>query len=154
MKLYVKPTTNNKKYKTEIAKKYTIFLSQYPEIFSDLLYGSHFDFAIYDSMEKYENETPVEIFNVFCNGNGIEINPGKANGSDLELALSVKAIEKLIQTDSKEDYAKLLGTFYNQPDEERGWIDFLLHKRTQTIIDMGYGRFAKTAGLLDDENDT
>lgn len=153
MKSYVKQTTNNKKYKTEIAKKYTTFLSQYPEIFSDLLYGSHFDFAIYDSMEKYENETPVEIFNVFCNGNGIEINPGKANGSDLELALSVKAIEKLIQTNSKEDYAKLLGAFYNQPDEERGWIDFLLHKRTQTIIDMGYGRFAKTAGLLDDEND-
>ena len=26
-------------------------------------------------------------------------------------------------------------------------------KRTQTIIDMGYGRFAKTAGILEDEDD-
>jgi len=27
-------------YKTEIAKKYTTFLAQYPEIFSDLISGS------------------------------------------------------------------------------------------------------------------
>jgi hypothetical protein len=71
----------------------------------------------------------------------------------LELALSIEAIKKLIQTNSKEEYTKLLGDFYNEPDEEKGWIDFVLFKRTQLVIDMGYGRFAKTAGILKDEDD-
>ena len=56
-------------YKTEIAKKYTIFLAQYPEIFSDLISGSIFDFALYDSAETYYKESPVDIFNVLRNGN-------------------------------------------------------------------------------------
>lgn len=140
-------------YKTDIAKNYTTFLSQYPEIFSDLNHGSDFDFAIYNSLESYENESPVDVFNVYCNGKGIEIRPGKADDSDLELALSIEAIKKLIQTNSKEEYANLLGDFYNEPDEEQGWIDFVLFKRTQLLIDMGYGRFAKTAGILKDEDD-
>jgi len=133
-------------YKTELAKKYTtflaqypeIFLAQYPEIFSDLIFGSNFDFALYDSIETYDKESPVDIFNVLRNGNGIAIKPGRAVDSDLELALSV---------------TNLLGTFYNDPDEEKGWIDFILHKRTQNIIDMGYGKFAQTAGILKDDDD-
>jgi hypothetical protein len=140
-------------YKTEIAKNYTTFLSKYPEIFSDLVHGSDFDFAIYNSLESYENEAPVDVFNVYRNGIGIEIRPGKADDSDLELALSIEAIRKLIQTNSKEEYTKLLGNFYSEPDEEQGWIDFVLHKRTRTVIDMGYGKFAKTAGILKDEYD-
>ena len=140
-------------YKTKIAKKYTTFLAQYPEIFSDLISGSDFDFALYDSLESYDKESPVDIFNVFRNGNGIEIKPGSAVDSDLELALSIDAIEKLIQTKTKEEYAKLLGGFYNNPDEKKGWIDFVLHKRTGTLINMGYGRFAKTAGILEDDDD-
>jgi len=140
-------------YKTEIAKNYTTFLSQYPEIFSDLIHGSDFDFAIYNSLKSYENESPVDVFNVYRNGIGIEIRPGRADDSDLELALSIEAIKKLIQTNSKEEYTKLLGDFYNEPDEEKGWIDFILFKRTQLVIDMGYGRFAKTAGILKDEDD-
>lgn len=140
-------------YKTEIAKNYTTFLSNYPEIFSDLVHGSDFDFAIYNSLESYENEAPVDVFNVYRNGIGIEIRPGKADDSDLELALSIEAIRKLIQTNSKEEYTKLLGNFYSEPDEEQGWIDFVLHKRTRTVIDMGYGKFAKTAGILKDEYD-
>jgi len=140
-------------YKTEIAKNYTTFLSKYPEIFSDLVHGSDFDFAIYNSLESYENEAPVDVFNVYRNGIGIEIRPGKADDSDLELALSIEAIRKLIQTNSKEEYTKLLGNFYSKPDEEQGWIDFVLHKRTRTVIDMGYGKFAKTAGILKDEYD-
>ena len=51
------------------------------------------------------------------------------------------------------EYAQLLGKFYNEPHETDGWIDFKLHKRTQTLIDMGYGRFAKTAGILEDDDD-
>ncbi len=144
---------DKKAYKTEIARKYTKFLAQYPEIFSDLIFGSDFDFALYDSLEAYDKESPVDIFNVYRNGNGIEIKPGSAIDSDLELALSIDAIEKLIQTNTKEEYAKLLGFFYNNPDEEKGWIDFVLHKRTKTLIDMGYGRFAKTAGILEDYDD-
>ncbi len=140
-------------YKTEISRKYTTFLAQYPEIFSDLNFGSDFNFAIYTSIESYDKESPVDIFNVYRNGNGIEIKPGKAIDSDLELALSKDAIEKLIQTKTKDEYAKLLGFFYNNPDEEKGWIDFVLHKRTKTLIDMGYGRFAKTAGILEDDDD-
>lgn len=145
--------TDVKAYKTEIARKYTKFLSKYPEIFSDLIYGSNFDFAIYDSIEDYDEHSPVDIFNVFRNGQGIEIKPGKAYESDLELALSTEAIKKLIQTNTKEEYAELLGSFYNDPDEKKGWIDFELHRRTQTIINMGYGKFARSAGILSDEDD-
>ncbi|NHJ20434.1 MAG: hypothetical protein EAX91_05805 [Candidatus Lokiarchaeota archaeon] len=140
-------------YKTEIAKKYTLFLAQYPEIFSDLIFGSNFDFALYDSLEAYDKESPIDIFNVLRNRNGIEIKPGKAVDSDLELALSVNAVKKLIQTTAKQEYAQLLGTFYDDPDEVQGWIDFILHKRTQTLIDMGYGKFAQTAGILKDDDD-
>jgi len=137
-------------YKTEIAKRYTTFLVKYPEIFSDLISGSIFDFAIYDSLKSYDNGSPIDIFNVLCNGNGIEIKPGKAEDADLELALSLDAVEKLIKTNDKEEYAQLFGSFYNEPDEENGWIDFMLHKRTQILLDRGYGKFAQTAGILED----
>ncbi len=140
-------------YKTEIAKKYTSFLSQYPEIFSDLDDGSVFDFCLYDSIDEYDDESPVDVFNVLRNKQGIELKPGKANDSDLELALSINAVKKLIQSQTKVEYAQLLGKFYNEPDENEGWVDFMLHKRTQAIIDLGYGRFAKTAGILEDEDD-
>ncbi len=144
---------DKKAYKTEIAKKYTTFLAKYPEIFSDLVNGSDFDFALYDSLEAYDKVSPVDIFNVYRNGNGIEIKPGSAVDSDLELALSIDAVEKLIQTDTKVEYAQLLGSFYNDPDEKKGWIDFVLHKRTQILIDMGYGKFAQTAGILENDDD-
>jgi hypothetical protein len=144
---------DQKKYKTEIARRYTSFLSKYPEIFSDLISGSDFDFALYDSIEAYDNRTPVDVFHVYSNGHGIEIKPGRAIDSDLELALSIDAVKKLIQTNTKVEYAKLLGTFYNYPDEKKGWIDFFLNKRTQTLIDMGYGKFAQTAGILNDDDE-
>jgi len=144
---------DEKAYKTEIARKYTKFLSKYPEIFSDLTNGSNFDFALYNSIETYDKESPVDIFNVYRNGNGIEIKPGRAVDSDLELALSVDAVKKLIKTKTKVEYAQLLGSFYDNPDEEKGWIDFVLLKRTQTLINMGYGKFAQTAGILKDDDD-
>lgn len=142
---------DKKAYKTEIARKYTKFLAQYPEIFSDLINGSNFDFALYESIETYDKGSPVDIFNVYRNGNGIEIKPGRAFDSDLELALAVSAVKKLVQTKTKVEYAQLLGSFYNNPDEEKGWIDFVLLKRTQTLINMGYGKFAQTAGILEDD---
>ena len=153
MNSHINQKTSDNEYKSEIAIKYTKFLSQYPEIFSDLIDGSNFDFAIYDSIETYDKESPVDIFNVLRNGNGIEIKPGRAIDSDLELALSVSAVKKLIQTNTKKEYAQLLGTFYDDPNDQLGWIDFVLHKRTHIIIDMGYGKFAQTAGILKDEDD-
>jgi hypothetical protein len=145
--------SDQKAFKTELAKKYTTFLSQYPEIFSDLISGSNFDFAIYKSIEEYDAGSPQDIFNVYRNGHGIEIKPGRAIDADLELALSISAVKKLIQTKNKIEYAQLLGTFYNEPDENKGWIDFMLYKRTQLLIDMGYGKFAQTAGILEDDDD-
>ena len=144
---------NQEQFRTKLAKKYTTFLSQYPEIFSDLISGSNFDFALYNTIEEYDARVPQDIFNVYRNGRGIEIKPGRATDGDLELALSVTAVEKLIQTKSKVDYAQLLGKFYNEPDEVIGWIDFMLYKRTQLLIDMGYGKFAQTAGILEEDDD-
>ena len=150
----VSQITEINEYKTELAKSYTTFLAQYPEIFSDLISGSNFDFGLYDSIETYYKESPVDMFNVLRNVNGIEIKPGGAIDSDLQLALSVSAVKKLIQTKSKVEYAELCGSFYNDPDDEKGWIDFVLYKRSQTIINMGYGKFAQTAGIIEDYDDT
>jgi len=142
---------NQSDFKTELTRNYTKFLSKYPEIFADLISGSHFDFAIYDSIESYDAGTPIDVFNIYRNGEGIEIKPGKANNPDLELALSVQAIEKLIKTKDNVEYAQLLGIFYNEPNEQNGWIDFMLFQRTQKIIEMGYGKFAQTAGIIEDD---
>jgi hypothetical protein len=143
---------DQKAYKTKLARKYTTFLAKYPEIFSDLDSGFRFDFAIYNTIEEYDANSPLDVFNVFQNGQNIGIKPGRATNPDLELALSVQAVEKLIQTKNKGEYTQLLGSFYNDPDEQNGWIDFMLHKRTQDIIDMGYGRFAQTAGILKEDD--
>ena len=45
---------DQEKYATKIAQQYTVFLSRYPEIFSDLTEGSIFDFALYESLESYD----------------------------------------------------------------------------------------------------
>ena len=124
---------NKEDFKTEIVKKYTTFLSQYPQIFSDLVKGSIFDFAIYSSLESHDNKSPIDSFNVLCNGNGIEIKPGNAEDADLELSLSVNAVEKLIKTKDKEEYVLLLGSFFNEPDEKNGWIDITLYRNTQIL---------------------
>jgi heterodisulfide reductase subunit D len=139
--------------KSEICQDYMEFLGNYPEIFSDLISSSDMNFAIYDSFENFEDENPMDIFHVKRDEEGIEIIWGRADDADLELALSREAVGKLIQTSTKKDYAKLFGDFYNEPDLDEGWIDFLLHKRTKTLIDMGYGKFAESAGILEDEED-
>jgi heterodisulfide reductase subunit D len=138
---------------TEICRDYMEFLSQYPEIFSDLVEGCDMNFAVYNSFDDFEDENPMDVFHVVRNGDGIEIFAGKADDADLELALSKEAVEKLIQTSTKDDYASLFGSFYNEPSFTEGWIDFLLHKRTRTLIDMGYGKFAEAANILEDEDE-
>jgi Fe-S oxidoreductase len=133
--------------------KYMAYLMQYPEIFSDLVDGSIMDFTIYEKIEDLENECPpIEAFNVARRLNGIEITGGRADSADLELALSTSAVKKLIECPTKDEYANLFGNFYNEPDEIEGWIDFVLNKRTKTLIKMGYGKFAEAAGILEDED--
>jgi len=139
--------------KSEVVQNYMEFLGKYPEIFSDLVDKSDMNFAVYDSFDDFDDEKPMDIFHVMRSNGGVEIIAGKADDADLELALSKEAVSKLIQTENKKDYATLFGGFYNEPDMEEGWIDFLLHKRTKTLIDMGYGKFAETAGILEDEED-
>ncbi|MEJ2250186.1 MAG: (Fe-S)-binding protein [Candidatus Lokiarchaeota archaeon] len=138
---------------SEVCQNYMKFLGIYPEIFSDLIPGSDMNFAIYTSFVDFEDEMPLDIFHVKRKDEGIEIISGKADDADLELALSKEAVGKLIKTTTKVDYANLFGNFYNEPDLDEGWIDFLLHKRTKTLIDMGYGKFAEAAGILDEEED-
>jgi heterodisulfide reductase subunit D len=138
---------------SELVQNYMVYLGEYPEIFSDLIEGSDMNFAIYDSFDDFDEENPMDIFHVLRKNEGIEIIAGKADDADLELALSKEAVNQLIQTDNKSAYASLFGEFYNEPEMDGGWIDFLLHKRTKTLINMGYGRFAESAGILEDEED-
>ena len=133
-------------------KKYMEYLSQYPEIFSDLVNNSILNFTIYDSIEGMDDGNHLDAFHVSRNEHGIELKSGKAAESDMELAVSLVAVQKLTQTKTKSEYIKLFGLFYNDPDETEGWIDFVLHKRTQALIDMGYGKFAKEAGIIEDED--
>nr|MDO8115258.1 (Fe-S)-binding protein [Candidatus Sigynarchaeota archaeon] len=136
-----------------IGAKYMEYLAKYPEIFSDLVQGSIMDFTIYNTITDMENKCePVEAFNVSRSEIGISMNIGRADNADLELALSVKAVEKLTRCPTKSEYAQQFGKFYNEPDEIEGWIDFVLNKRTKTLIKMGYGKFAETAGILEDED--
>ncbi|MFX0136843.1 MAG: (Fe-S)-binding protein [Candidatus Hodarchaeota archaeon] len=140
-------------YEIKIGKKYMKFLAKYPDIFSDLVKGSILDFAIYVKLDDLEEEKPLCCFNVLRTENGIELKSGKADDPDLELAVSTEAVNKLVLNKTKSDYAKQFGIFYNEPDEEEGWIDFVLHKRTKTLIKMGYGKFAEEAGILEDEDE-
>ncbi len=137
----------------KIGKKYMKFLAKYPDIFSDLVTGSNLDFAIYEKLDDLEEENPLCCFNVLRTENGIELKSGKADDPDLELAVSTEAVNKLVLNETKSDYAQQFGIFYNEPDEDEGWIDFVLHKRTKTLIRMGYGKFAEEAGILEDEDE-
>ncbi|GAB4317761.1 MAG: hypothetical protein Kow0069_20570 [Promethearchaeota archaeon] len=137
----------------ELGRRFVDFLGEYPEIFEDLVEGCVLDYALYRRFEDYEGEQePDFTFHVTRENGGIEIAPGRADQADLLLALSVEAARRLTETATKEAYASLFGQFYNEPDEDEGWIDFVLHKRTKQLISMGYGKFAEQAGILDDED--
>ncbi|MHA1652330.1 MAG: hypothetical protein ACTSYB_19265, partial [Candidatus Helarchaeota archaeon] len=62
------------------------------------------------------------------------------------------AVRELVLSKTKKEYSLKFGAFYNDPEEEY-WIDFLLHKRTKTLLKMGYGKFAEEAGILDEDED-
>jgi Fe-S oxidoreductase len=137
----------------QCTQNYITYLGKYPEIFSDLVPGAILDFTIYDSIDSFEDEKPPKgAFYVKRSENSIEIHVGLADTPDLQLALSEGAVKELIQSKDKKAYSLKFGTFYNDPEEEH-WIDFILHKRTKTLLNMGYGKFAEAAGILDQEDD-
>ncbi len=136
-----------------LTQEYILYLSKHPEIFSDLIPGSILDFTVYNSIDDFENELPpVGKFHVARLENKIEIHVGLADNPDLQLALSEGAVKELISSKTKKEYSLKFGNFYNDPEEEF-WIDFILHKRTRTLIQSGYGKFAEQAGILEDEDE-
>ncbi|NVM27934.1 MAG: (Fe-S)-binding protein [Candidatus Helarchaeota archaeon] len=136
-----------------LTQEYINYLSKYPEIFSDIVPGSILEFTIYDSIDNFEDELPpVGKFHVARLESKIEIHNGLADNPDLQLALSEGAVKELVSSKTKKEYSHKFGNFYNDPEEEY-WIDFLLHKRTKTLIKMGYGKFAEEAGILEDEDE-
>lgn len=134
-----------------LTQDYITYLSNHPEIFAELAPGSTLDFTIFKTIDAFEDEEPPSgAFHVKRSGTSIEINLGLADTPDLQLALSEGAVKELTSATTKKEYSLKFGAFYNDPEEDH-WIDFILHKRTKTLLSMGYGKFAEEAGILDEE---
>jgi Fe-S oxidoreductase len=132
--------------------EYPKYLENHPEIFEDLVVDSVLDFARFKSWDSFDKgEKPLVVFHVRRLRDGIEIKPGRAEIADVALNLSPEAVEDLVSSRDREEYAKKFGRFYNEPTETK-WIDFILNKSTKTLIRMGYGKFAREAGILEEED--
>jgi heterodisulfide reductase subunit D len=128
------------------------YLGNHPEIFEDLIVDSVLDFARFKSWDSFDKgEKPLIVFNVRRLPHGIEIKPGRAEIADVALNLSPEAVEDLVSSQDRDEYARKFGRFYNEPTETK-WIDFILNKSTKTLIRMGYGKFAREAGILEEED--
>ncbi|MEX2750733.1 MAG: (Fe-S)-binding protein [Candidatus Freyarchaeota archaeon] len=135
-----------------LGQRFMKYLDEHPNIFADLVKDSIVDFSIFDSLESFESEKPpLEAFHVVRTEYGIKINNSKANAADVEIAFSQNAVKNLVSSKDEKQYAKRFGKFYNEPTEET-WIDFLLNRSTRVLIKMGYGKFAREAGILEDED--
>lgn len=132
-------------------KEFPRYLEQHPEIFEDLAQDSILDFTTFNSWNSFDKgEKPLNVFNVRRAKVGIEIKPGRAERADVALNFSPETIEDLIASRDRDEYAKKFGRFYNEPSEIK-WIDFILNKSTKTLIRMGYGKFAREAGILEED---
>jgi hypothetical protein len=127
------------------------YLERHPEIFADLVSDSVLDFANFKSWNSFDKgDKPLSVFHVRRTQNGIEIKPGRAERADVALNFSPDAVEDLVSSFDRDEYARKFGRFYNEPTETK-WIDFILNKSTKTLIRMGYGKFAREAGILQEE---
>lgn len=127
------------------------YLENHPEIFEDLVIDSILDFAKFNSWNSFDKgEKPLSVFHVKRLQGGIEIKPGRAERADVALNFSPEAVRDLVASDNRDEYARKFGRFYNEPTETK-WIDFILNKSTKTLIRMGYGKFAREAGILEEE---
>jgi Fe-S oxidoreductase len=127
------------------------YLDRHPEIFVDLITDSVLDFANFRSWNSFDKgDKPLSVFHVRRTQEGIDIEPGRAERADVALNFSPEAVKDLTASADRDEYAKKFGHFYNEPTETK-WIDFILNKSTKTLIRMGYGRFAREAGILQEE---
>ncbi|WXG43208.1 MAG: (Fe-S)-binding protein [Promethearchaeati archaeon SRVP18_Atabeyarchaeia-1] len=127
------------------------YLGRHPEIFVDLVKDSILDFAYFRSWNSFDKgEKPIDVFNVKRTESGIEIKLGRAERADVALNFSPDSVRDLVASANRDEYAKKFGRFYNEPTEDK-WIDFILNKSTKTLIRMGYGKFAREAGILQEE---
>jgi heterodisulfide reductase subunit D len=127
------------------------YLERHPEIFVDLVTDSILDFANFRSWDSFDKgEKPLSVFHVKRTQDGIEIKPGRAERADVALNFSPDAVKDLVASIDRDEYARKFGHFYNEPAEAK-WIDFILNKSTKTLIRMGYGKFAREAGILQEE---
>lgn len=135
-----------------LGRQFIKYIDNHPNIFVDLITDSLLDFSLFNSLDEFEDEKPpLEVFHVLRTEDGINIDYGKANAADVEIAFSQNAVQNLISSKSEKQYAKRFGRFYNEPTEET-WIDFLLNRSTRVLIKMGYGAFAREAGILEDQD--
>ncbi len=149
---YTKESVKEVQEELALSQQFIKYLDNHPNIFVDLVTDSLIDFSLFDSLENFEDEKPpLEAFHVLRTEYGINVGNGKANAADVEIALSQNAVKNLISSNDERQYAKRFGKFYNEPTEET-WIDFLLNRSTRVLIRMGYGQFAREAGILEDED--
>jgi hypothetical protein len=131
--------------------QFPTYLENHPEIFEDLVADSVLDFARFNYWDSFDKgEKPLIVFHVRRLRDGIEIKPGRAEIADVALNLSPEAVKDLVASRDRDEYAKKFGRFYNEPTETK-WIDFILNRSTKTLIRMGYGKFAREAGILEEE---
>ena len=123
------------------------YLSEHVEIFKGLRVGCKFNYEIVD----WETEKPKLKFYVTVLESGerpkIKISKGVADNPDVTIIISEPAAERLVECKERSEYAELFGNFFNEPTDEE-YIDVILHRSTKELMRMGYGEFAREAGLI------
>ncbi|MEX2703046.1 MAG: (Fe-S)-binding protein [Candidatus Baldrarchaeota archaeon] len=123
------------------------YLNEHVEIFKGLRVGCKFNYEIVD----WKTQEPQLKFYVTVLESGekpkIKISKGVADNPDVTIIISEPAAEKLVECKERSEYAELFGNFFNEPTDEE-YIDVILHRSTKELMKMGYGEFAKEAGLI------
>jgi len=123
------------------------YLSKHVEIFRGLRVGCKFNYEIVD----WETQEPKLKFYVTVLESGekpkIKISEGVADNPDVTIIISEPAAKRLVACKDRSEYAELFGNFFNEPTDEE-FIDVILHRSTKELMKMGYGEFAREAGLI------
>ncbi len=128
-------------------KRLMDYLNGHVEIFKGLRVGCKFNYEIVD----WKTQEPKLKFYVMVLESGerpkIKISMGAADNPDVTIIISEPAAEKLVKCEERSEYAEAFGNFFNEPTEEE-FIDVILHRSTKELMRMGYGEFAREAGLI------
>lgn len=111
------------------------YLRVHPEIFRELREECKLQYRI-----------DGEEFVVERTRDGIEVRQG-AEASDIELIISREAARKLMEAKTKQEYMKLFAEYYLHPTDDLS-IDIELKKPTKKLMSLGYGEWAKKAGIM------